>query len=72
LRSGGRTCWLEIGLDQGRNRQIRRMLAHFDLEVLRLVRLAIGPLVLGDLPKGVYRRLTPAERDSLAQRPENR
>jgi 23S rRNA pseudouridine2605 synthase len=57
LRSGGRTAWLEIVLDAGRNRQIRRLLAAFDLGVLRLVRVAIGALPLGDLGKGQWREL---------------
>ena len=66
LRSGGRNAWLEIVLDEGRNRQIRRLLAAFDLEVLRLVRVAIGPLALGELGKGQWRLLQPAERNALA------
>ena len=61
LRSGGRTAWLEIVLDEGRNRQIRRLLQALDFPVLRLLRVAIGPLALGDLPKGGWRHLTPAE-----------
>lgn len=61
LRSGGRTAWLEIVLHGGRNRQIRRMLASHDLPVLRLIRVAIGALPLGDLPKGAWRHLTPTE-----------
>jgi len=61
LRSGQKNCWLEIVLDEGKNRQIRRMLAAFDVEVLRLVRVAIGPLQLGQLAKGDYRPLTSAE-----------
>lgn len=65
LRSGGRTAWLQIVLDEGRNRQIRRLLGAFDLEVLRLVRVAIGPLALGGLGKGQWRMLGPAERDAL-------
>jgi 23S rRNA pseudouridine2605 synthase len=65
LRSGGRTAWLEVVLDEGRNRHIRRMLAARDVETLRLVRVAIGPLALGDLPKGALRALTAAERDAL-------
>lgn len=66
LRSGGRTAWLEIVLDEGRNRQIRRLLAANGLGVMRLVRVAIGPLALGELPKGAWRRLTDAELSSLA------
>lgn len=61
LRTGGTNAWLEVVLDEGRNRQIRRLLAAFDLEVLRLVRVAIGPLALGTLGKGQWRRLTPDE-----------
>jgi 23S rRNA pseudouridine2605 synthase len=61
LRAGERTAWLEIVLDEGRNRQIRRLLSAFDYEVLRLVRVAIGPLELGDLAKGAWRPLTGLE-----------
>ena len=61
LRAGDRTAWLDIVLDEGRNRQIRRLLAAFDFDVLRLVRVAIGPLALGDLAKGAWRPLTDAE-----------
>ncbi|GAB2652406.1 pseudouridine synthase [Arenimonas aestuarii] len=66
LRSGGRTAWLEIRLDEGRNRQIRRLLASQGLETRRLVRVAIGGLALGDLAKGAWRRLSDAEISSLA------
>lgn len=61
LREGERTAWLELMLDEGRNRHIRRLLAAFDIEVRRLVRVAIGPLALGELPKGHWRRLTAEE-----------
>ena len=57
LRSGEKNAWLEIVLDEGRNRQIRRLLAAFGLETLRLVRVAIGELPLGELPKGQWRVL---------------
>ena len=65
LRAGRRNAWLEIILDEGRNRQIRRMLAALDVSVLRLVRVAIGRLELGELPKGQWRMLTRREVDSL-------
>src|SRR5690606_18887475 len=57
LRSGERNAWLEIVLEEGRNRQIRRLLAAFGIGVLRLVRVAVGPLVLGELGKGAWRML---------------
>lgn len=66
LRTGTRTAWLEIVLDEGRNRHIRRLLEAFDIGVLRLVRTAIGDVALGDLAKGAWRLLTPAELSSLA------
>jgi 23S rRNA pseudouridine2605 synthase len=65
LRSGEKNCWLEITLDEGKNRQIRRMLEVFGVEVLRLVRVAIGPLLLGDLAKGAFRTLTKDEKRVL-------
>lgn len=61
LRAGAKNCWLEIVLDEGKNRQIRRMFSALGIEVLRLIRVAIGPLQLGDLPKGATRELTPDE-----------
>jgi 23S rRNA pseudouridine2605 synthase len=66
LRTGTRNAWLEIVLEEGRNRQIRRLLAAFDIGVLRLVRVAIGPLSLGELPKGGWRELDPSEVHALA------
>src|SRR5262249_5137287 len=70
LRRGAKNSWLEIVLDEGRNRQIRRLLAAFDIGVLRLVRVAIGPLALGELPKGQWRSLSGAEVEALAARSE--
>src|SRR6266446_2533069 len=65
LRHGERHSWLEIVLDEGKNRHIRRMLAELKIEVLRLVRVAIGPLTLGDLPKGATRALEQEEKQAL-------
>jgi 23S rRNA pseudouridine2605 synthase len=67
LRTGQKHAWLEITLDEGRNRQIRRLLSAFDVAVLRLVRVAIGSLSLGSLPKGKWRPLTSAELESLSR-----
>ena len=65
LRSGEQNSWLEIVLDEGKNRHIRRMLEALKAEVLRLVRVAIGPLALGDLPKGAARALKFEEKQAL-------
>jgi 23S rRNA pseudouridine2605 synthase len=65
LRHGERHSWLEIVLDEGKNRHIRRMLEALRIEVLRLVRVAVGPLSLSDLAKGAARTLTPPEKASL-------
>jgi 23S rRNA pseudouridine2605 synthase len=65
LRAGDKNCWLEIVLDQGKNRQIRRMMEAMGVEVLRLLRVAIGPLQLGDLAKGEHRALTGDEKRGL-------
>ena len=65
LRRGDKNAWLEVVLDEGRNRQIRRLLAASDIAVLRLVRVAIGALELGDLAKGQWRALGSDEVESL-------
>jgi 23S rRNA pseudouridine2605 synthase len=65
LRQGERHSWLEIVLDEGKNRHIRRMLEALKMEVLLLVRVAIGPLALGDLTKGATRALEPEEKQAM-------
>ncbi len=65
VRHGSKNCWIEIVLDEGKNRQIRRMLSALDIEILRLVRIGIGSLRLGDLPKGKVRELTSEEKRAL-------
>lgn len=61
LRAGEKHAWLQVVLEEGRNRQIRRLLSACDIVVLRLLRVAIGTLALGELPKGQWRMLTPEE-----------
>lgn len=61
LRHGERNSWLEVVLDEGKNRQIRRLMAALDVEVLRLIRISIGPIKLGSLAKGGFRHLTEEE-----------
>jgi 23S rRNA pseudouridine2605 synthase len=69
LRAGQKQSWLEIVLDEGKNRHIRRMLGGLGIEVLRLVRVSIGPLELGDLPKGAHRLLRPEEKRAFDRGP---
>ena len=65
LRAGQKSCWLEIILDEGKNRQIRRMIEAMGVAVLRLIRVAIGPLRLGDLAKSEHRALSLEEKRTL-------
>ncbi len=55
------STWLEMVLAEGRNREIRRLLAKIGHKVMQLRRVAIGPLPLGELPVGAYRPLTDVE-----------
>lgn len=59
------TAWLEIVLHEGKNRQVRRMTAAVGHPTLRLVRVAIGPLRLGNLPAGSWRAMTAKEERDL-------
>jgi 23S rRNA pseudouridine2605 synthase len=65
LRAGQKHSWIEMVLDEGKNRQIRRMLDGVGVEVLRLVRVAIGPMQLGDLAKGKHRALRAEEKAAM-------
>jgi len=75
IKSRRKQCTtLEIVLDEGRNREIRRLLAKVGHKVQRLTRVAVGPVRLGDLPSGAYRPLSRDELRSLrsgkAQKPK--
>jgi len=65
LRDGGKHTFLEMTIVEGRNRQVRRMLEAVGSKVLKLVRTAIGPIRLGDLPIGKWRELTAQEVEML-------
>ncbi|MGZ3789757.1 MAG: pseudouridine synthase [Bacteriovorax sp.] len=61
IRSGEKNGWIEVHLNEGRNRQIRKMLESEHIEVLRLMRIQVGNIQLKDLAKGEWRELTEAE-----------
>jgi 23S rRNA pseudouridine2605 synthase len=61
----GESTWLRIVLNEGKNREIRRMLARLGHKVMRLRRIAIGPVQLGNVPTGKSRRLSPVELTAL-------
>ncbi len=56
---GEKNCWLEITLSEGKNREIRRMLAHLGYEVMRLVRIQFDKYTLGDLKPGEIQEIKP-------------
>jgi 23S rRNA pseudouridine2605 synthase len=66
LRDGARHTFLEMTITEGRNRQVRRMIEAIGSKVLKLVRTAIGPIRIGDLPIGTWRRLEPDEVTALS------
>ncbi|MBA2115971.1 pseudouridine synthase [Bremerella alba] len=66
-RKLGKSSILEIVLREGKNREIRRLLAKVGHKVLRLKRISIGPLKLGDVPAGSFRELKPSEVKALRE-----
>jgi 23S rRNA pseudouridine2605 synthase len=67
LASAAEGTWLRMVLREGRKRQIRRMMERLHHPVMRLLRVRVGPILLGDLPEGESRRLTPDERAALRE-----
>jgi 23S rRNA pseudouridine2605 synthase len=76
----GENAWLTVSLREGRNREIRKVMAHLGLDVTRLIRIAYGPFQLGNLPRGgieevptrVLRQQLPHEPASDEARPRHR
>ncbi|MFO1161927.1 MAG: pseudouridine synthase [Reyranellaceae bacterium] len=58
-------AWLEIALTEGKNREVRRVLAHLDLPVMRLIRVAFGPFYLGELERGQVEEVPTQALDNL-------
>ncbi|AMV25965.1 Ribosomal large subunit pseudouridine synthase B [Gemmata sp. SH-PL17] len=65
VKAQGNGTWLRVILTEGKNREIRRMLAKLDHKVMRLKRVAIGPVKLDKLPKGKARRISEDELKEL-------
>jgi 23S rRNA pseudouridine2605 synthase len=72
LKRQGESTWLRIMLSEGKNREIRRMLARMDHKVIRLKRIAIGPVQIGRLHEGKSRPLTKSELNALRKSVEPR
>jgi 23S rRNA pseudouridine2605 synthase len=76
----GENAWLTVSLKEGRNREIRKVMAHLGLDVTRLIRIAYGPFQLGNLPRGgieevptrVLRQQLPKQPASDEARPRHR
>ena len=61
-RRTGRNCWIEMALTEGKNREVRRVLAHLGLQVSRLIRTSYGPLTLAGIEPG---QITEVQREEL-------
>ena len=64
-RRTGSNCWIEMSLTEGKNREVRRVLAHLGLQVSRLIRTAYGPFTIEDLDAGAVEEIGEAELDSF-------
>src|SRR5262245_58105064 len=71
-RDSPRSTHFEITMTEGRNRQVRRMVEALGARVLKLVRIRIGPVAIGDLPIGKWRRLTRSEVAALKAQSKDR
>ncbi len=60
-RRTGRNCWIEMSLAEGKNREVRRVLAHLGLQVSRLIRTAYGPFTVAGLAPGAIDEIASAE-----------
>ena len=64
-RRTGSNCWIEMGLTEGKNREVRRVLAHLGLQVSRLIRTAYGPFSIEGLEPGGVEEIGEAELDAF-------
>lgn len=64
-RRTGSNCWIEMSLTEGKNREVRRVLAFLGMQVSRLIRTAYGPFTVEDLPPGAVDEIVDADLDSF-------
>jgi len=64
-RRTGRNCWIEMSLTEGKNREVRNVLEHLDLQVSRLIRTAYGPFTVADLDAGAVDEIDTSELDEF-------
>ena len=64
-RRTGTNCWVEMSLTEGKNREVRRVLAHLGLQVSRLIRTSYGPLALDELHPGAVDEVSEAELEAF-------
>lgn len=67
LRGEGKNTWIELTLQEGKNREIRNVLGYFNLAINRLIRVSYGPFHLGDLKPGEVLELDESEWHSLVK-----
>ena len=66
-RRTGRNCWIEMSLTEGKNREVRRVLEHLDMQVSRLIRTAYGPLTVEGLDVGMVDEVSSGELEAFSR-----